>query len=90
VTVSLNGVLFRFIRGRGEFTVDVAPTAHPAAWREASDVVKGSSNFSLSNQNAEYYGLNDFSRFLQANLSILQEEVGKSDWRAPRYGIWPI
>jgi hypothetical protein len=90
VSISVQGMVLRFIRGRGEFTVDVAPEASPTAWREVSEVVRRSPQFSESNGVAEYWTLNSFGRFLDANLSILRREVTSPEWKAERFGVWPI
>jgi hypothetical protein len=90
VSVSVQGMVFRYIRGREDFTVAVALETGPGGWREASEVVRSSPQFSESNGVAEYHSLNGFGRFLDANFSILQEEVAGPEWKAERYGVWPI
>jgi hypothetical protein len=83
-------MVFRFVRGREDFRVDVAPETGPGEWREASEVVRSSPQFSESNRVAEYHSMIGFGRFLDANLPILQEEVKRPEWKGNRYGVWPI
>jgi hypothetical protein len=90
VSVSVQGMVFRFVRGREDFRVDVAPETGPGEWREASEVVRSSPQFSESNRVAEYHSMIGFGRFLDANLPILQEEVKRPEWKGNRYGVWPI
>ncbi len=90
VTMAVDGMLLRFIRGRMDFRVDVAPADKPAAWREISAVVKNSGLADEQGRKIDYYGLNDFSRFFQANFDVLRHEVTKPDWRAPRSWLVPI
>jgi len=90
VSVSVQGIVFRFIRGRGDFTVDVAPESSPGAWREASEVVRSSPKSSESKGVAGCWNLNGFGRFLDANFPLLQEEAANPEWKAPPHGVWPI
>ena len=90
VTVSLDGMLLRFIRGRMDFRVDVTPPQKPTAWRELSSVVKNSDLSGDPNRKVDYFGLNDFGRFFQANYDIIRHEVNKPDWRSPTGWLVPI
>jgi len=90
VTVTLDGMLLRFIRGRMDFRVDVTPPEKPTAWREISSLVKNSELSDDSDRKTDYYGLIDFGRFFQANFDIIRHEVNKPDWRPPAGWLVPI
>jgi len=90
VTISFDGMLLRFIRGRMDFRVDVAPPDKPTAWREISSIVKNSDLPGNPNPKVDYYGLNDFGRFFQVNVDIIRHEVSKPDWRPAAGWLVPI
>lgn len=90
VTVSTEGMLLLFSRGRGDFRVEVTPPEKPTGWREISSVVKNSDLVPKSNAEIDYYGLNDFDRFLRANFAIILHEVRKPGWRPPGRWLVPI
>ena len=89
VTIAVHHVLLRFIRGRGDFRVDVAPSVNPSAWKEASFVAKNSSH-SDSTAKLDYFGLNDVGRFLQSNLTVLELEAAKPNWKTSPGWLTPI
>lgn len=91
VTVAVDRMLLLFTRSRGEFEVDVTPVEKPTgAWWEISSVVKKSDLAANADRKVDYYGLNDFGEFFQANFEILCQEVSKPDWRPPRGWLRPI
>ncbi len=89
VTVAVDDMLLRFIRGRGDFRVDVAPARLPAAWREIATVVTNSA-LTTAESKTNYYSLRDFGRFFHSVFPILKHELGLQHWRAPGTWLVPI
>lgn len=83
-------MLLRFIRGRMDFQVDIAPIGKPAAWREISKVVMDADCVGCQNRKIEYYGLHDFGRFFESNFDLLRHEVNKPNWRGTTGRLVPI
>jgi hypothetical protein len=73
ILVAIDSIRFRFVRGRGEFRVDVARHNTPNDWQEVSSVISqiGAADGSRSVQS--YYRLKDFGRLLGPNLDRLKE-----------------
>ncbi len=90
VTVTVDGILLLFIRGRGEFKVEVTPPEKPTAWREVATVVRNSDLPGNPDRKVNYYGLADFGPFFQANFDIIRHEVSKPGWRPPARWLIPI
>jgi hypothetical protein len=90
VTVAIDGMLLLFSRCRGDFKVEVTPPEKPTEWRELSSVVRNSDVSGTPDRKVNYYGLNDFDRFFQANFDIIRREVSKPDWRPPARWLVPI
>ena len=91
VTVSVDDMLLRFVRGRMDFRVDVSPVNKPGAWREIGVVVKSASNTSNALiRKTDYYGLNDFTKFFHSNYDTLQSEIKNPNWAASRSWLTPI
>lgn len=90
VTVAIDKMLLRFIRGRMDFRVDVAPLDKPGAWREISTVARNSDYPDDPDRKVDYYGLNDFGRFFQSNVDVLRHEVSKPEWRAAAGWLVPV
>ena len=90
VTISLDAMLLRFVRGRMDFRVDVTPPDKPTSWWEVSSVVKNSEHSHNPSRKVDYYGLNDFDRFFQANFDIICQEVSKPSWRSQAGWLVPI
>ncbi len=70
ITVSLDGVLFRFSRGRGELAVCVAPASAPSDWHELS-LVLAVINGEADLERSEFRDLWDVARVLQPRLTAL-------------------
>jgi hypothetical protein len=90
VTIAIDNMLFRFIRGRMDFRVDVAPREKPSEWWEVSRVVKNAAASLDPGRKLDYYGLNDFGAFFETNIAVLRHELAKSDWKAPRGRLVPF
>ena len=86
ITVSLEPVLFQFVRGRGEFRVDVAPQHIPNDWQEIGEAIAAIHELRGPPQ---YYRLEDFGRLLERNLNDLRKAFSKAAYGDARRGRKP-
>jgi len=86
VTVGLKPLIFYFVRGRGEFRVDVAPEDIPNDCQEIGEVIAAIHEL---NDPAQYYRLADFGYLLQQNLDALGKAFSRSEYGDARSGRKP-
>jgi hypothetical protein len=90
VTVAVDSMLLRFIRGRQDFRVDVCPQSMPGAWWEISTLLKDEDVVNRPGHRAKYYGLRDFGQFFQLNFEIIKEKVAHEGWREQKGWLVPL
>jgi hypothetical protein len=90
VTLKVDTMLIRFVRGRMDLEVDVAPAGKPGAWRESSTVAKHSDFSVNADRKVDYYGLKDFGQFFRSNFDVLRYEISRTDWRASTGWLVPF
>jgi hypothetical protein len=84
VTVSVRQILIRFIRGRGELRVDVAPAHAPTDWQEVGEAIN---SIDESGQRPpRYYRFQDLGDLLERNLERLNAAFSEVDYGPPRRG----
>jgi hypothetical protein len=86
-TIAVENMLFRFIKGRGEFVVEMAPWDKPSAWQDV-DLVLGSS-IEKSSHVPRYTSVKEFAEVLKLNFEKLKtfvsnDETGQDNWKPPR------
>jgi hypothetical protein len=75
VTVAVQTVLLRFMRGRGEFRVDIAPTDSPNAWQEVGEALAEAEGYPESGEVPKYFRFTDFGRLLYPNFELLVRTI---------------
>jgi hypothetical protein len=75
VTVAVQTVLLRFMRGRGEFRVDIAPTDSPNAWQEVGEALAEAEGYPESGEVPKYFRFADFGRLLYPNFELLVRTI---------------
>ena len=68
VTVAVGKLRFRFVRGRDEFRVDVAPEHAPTAWEEVGTLLQAIAEPGEFRRRPEYFRFQDFGRLLKPRL----------------------
>jgi len=91
-TISVESMLFRFIKGRGEFIAEMAPRGKPSAWQDVYLVLASTQK---SSRVTRYTSLSEFARTLKQNFEELNaiaanDEAGLEEWRPPRPTIVQI
>jgi hypothetical protein len=90
ITVAIDTMLLRFVRGRGEFRVDVCPQRMVGTWQEISSLVERDPLNTNAKRRTKYYGTRDFSQFFQSNFDEIKAKVADEGWRPLKSWIIPI
>ncbi|HTZ97674.1 MAG TPA: hypothetical protein VMB18_14830 [Terriglobales bacterium] len=77
VTVSVENLRLRFVRGRGDFSVRVASAFAPNDWEDFQLVADGIGQWDVSKREAGNYTLETFEPVLRSRLGRLQEALSK-------------
>lgn len=77
VTVAVGNLLLRFVRGRGDFSVEVASSFAPQDWEDFRLVADGISKWDIPQSRPEHYALETFAGILQSRIKALQEVRSK-------------
>jgi hypothetical protein len=77
VTVSVENLRLRFVRGRGDFSVRVASAFAPNDWEDFHLVADGIGQWDVSKREAGNYTLETFEPVLRCRLGRLQEALSK-------------
>lgn len=77
VTVAVGHMLLRFVRGRDDFRVDVAPVHAPGDWQEIGEAIASCRDERGSPDLVRYYRLQDFGRLLEANFEMLERALSR-------------
>jgi hypothetical protein len=84
VTIAVAHMLFRFVRGRDEFRVDVAPAHAPKDWQEVGQVIGSDAEYRGSPNPPTYHRFQDFSKLLRANFEVLDGLMSPEKYGPPR------
>jgi hypothetical protein len=82
VTIAVENLRLRFIRGRGDFSVRVASAFAPNDWEDFRLVADGISQWDVSQNGPRYYTLETFEPILRSRLERLQEALSKERFEA--------
>ncbi len=82
VTVAVEPLLLRFVRGRGDFSVSVASSFAPQRWLDFQLVADGIAQWSLTEPRPRAYSLEDFASMLRPRLDQLLEGLSKQRFEA--------
>jgi hypothetical protein len=77
VTVAVEHLRLRFVRGRGDFSVGVASAFAPNDWEDFRLVAEGIGQWDTSKAGPRYYTLETFEPILRPRLERLQEALSK-------------
>jgi len=81
VTMAAGTLLLRFVRGRGEFRVDVAPQHAPDDWQELAEAI---ASIDESKTTPHYYRFKDLNLLLKAHWNELKYALSEAQYGAPR------
>jgi hypothetical protein len=73
-------MLLRFVRGRGDFRVDIAPEHAPNDWQEVGEAIasiKGS-------ETPRYYRFEDLGQLLKENFGTLAQALSRDEYGPPQ------
>jgi hypothetical protein len=90
ITVAVDTMLLRFVRGRGDFRVDVCPKQMAGAWHEISLLVEHDPPYVEVKRKTEYYGIRDFGHFFQTNFDEIKAKVADEGWRPLKGWLIPV
>ena len=90
VTVEIRSFLLRFVRGRDEFRVDVAPKSDAKSWQEVSLVLTAIGALKGYRLRPEYYRLADFGRLLYPCMHALNEAMSEASVASTRESLIPF
>jgi hypothetical protein len=82
VTVAVGNLRLLFVRGRGDFGVNVASAFAPNDWEEFRLVADGISRWDASQPGPQCYTLETFEPILRSRLERLQEALSKERFEA--------
>jgi hypothetical protein len=82
VTIAVEPLLLRFIRGRGDFSVNVASSFAPKQWLDFQLVADGIAQWSLSEPRPHPYSLEEFASMLRPRLDQLLEGLSEQRYEA--------
>jgi thiosulfate reductase cytochrome b subunit len=82
-TVALGDLLLRFVKGRAEFRVDIAPAHAPNDWHDFAEAIDLASDAESVRSGARSYRMANFRQLFEANFERLKlffsaEEYGES------------
>jgi hypothetical protein len=77
VTVAVDNLRLRFVRGRGDFSVRVASAFSPNDWEDFRLVADGIAQWDMSKPEPRYYTLEAFEPVLRSRLDWLLEALSK-------------
>lgn len=82
-TVALSDLLLRFVKGRDEFRVDIAPAHAPHDWHDFAEAIDLASEAKPVRSGARTYRMAHFRQLFEANFERLRhcfspEEYGES------------
>jgi len=80
VTITVKGLVLRFVRGREDFRVDVAPQHSPASWQEVGSVLAFNGVVDQDGKKLRYYRLQDLGQLLKANLDRLEAMMSEDQF----------
>ena len=90
VTVAVHNFLLRFIRGRDEFRVDVAPKTDPKNWQEVSMVLTAIGALQGYALRLEYYRLADFGRLMYPRMADLNAAMSEEKVASTHENLSPL
>jgi hypothetical protein len=82
VTVAVGTLRLRFVRGRGDFGVNVTSEFAPQDWQDFRLVADGIGQWDMSKPGPRYYTLETFEPILRSRLERLQEALSKDRFEA--------
>jgi hypothetical protein len=80
VTVVVGNVRLLFVRGRGDFSVNVASIFAPNDWEEFRLVADGVAKWDTSQSEPRHYTLETFGAILKPRLERLQKALAKDSF----------
>lgn len=90
VTVVAGNVRFQFLRGRGEFRVDVAPQHDPTDMNEISTVLRAIGAVEGPQTQPLYQEPRDFARLLRTHFDSLQNSFTEAEYPRTKENLYPI
>jgi len=90
VTVVAGHVRFQFVRGRGEFRVEVAPPQDPTDLNEISTVLRAIGALEGPQTQPLYREPRDFGRLLRTHLDRLQNSFSEAEYPTTKENLYPI
>lgn len=90
VTVAARNLLLRFVRGRDEFRVDVAPKHEPRDWQEVSLVLTAIDSVKGFGLQPLYYRLGDFARLIRPRLLVLDDAFSDEHYVSTKAKLSPF
>jgi hypothetical protein len=88
-TVAVDDLFFGFVRGRGDFHVNVAPSHSPNDWLEFGQAIDLARNGELTRKAPVQ--MSDFQRMFEANLERLKTYFSREEYeRSKRWRNLPI
>ena len=82
VTVAVGTIQLRFVRGRGDFSVYLAPESAPQQWEDFRLVADDIAEWDTSRPRSYSYSLETFASVLRPRLAGLQEALSKDRFEA--------
>jgi hypothetical protein len=90
VTVAVRNLLLRFVRGRDEFRVDVAPKHDPRDWQEVSLVLTAIGSVEGFGLRPLYYRLGDFAPLIRPRLLVLDDAFSDKHYVSTKAKLSPF
>jgi len=82
--VALRDLLFQFVKGNGEFRVDIAPAHAPDDWYDFGEAIDLASDAEGTGTSATHYRMANFRQLLEANIERLRHYFSKETYAPSR------
>ena len=88
VTIAVEDLLFQFVRGMGEFRVNVAPAHAPHDWYDFGDAIILARGFEQAGNPSRYYRMTDFEQLFESNIEGLKFFFSKAQYGEARRDLF--